>query len=48
VLLGDPGRQFLPRDHIRLVATYAVETSRELEASSSTQASVWRMDRLEA
>lgn len=48
VLLGDPGRQFLPRDDIRLLATYAVETSRELEASASTEASVWRMIRLEA
>lgn len=43
VLLGDPGRQFLPRRDIRLLATYTVETSRELEAGSMTQASIWRM-----
>ena len=43
VLLGDPGRQFLPRQGIRRVATYTVETSRELEAASITQASIWRM-----
>jgi predicted nicotinamide N-methyase len=43
VLLGDPGRQFLPREDIDQVATYPVETSRELEADSCTQASIWRM-----
>lgn len=43
VLLGDPGRQFLPREHIRIVATYPVASSTELEAASTTTASVWRM-----
>jgi predicted nicotinamide N-methyase len=43
VLLGDPGRQFLPREDVRLVATYAVAASRELEAASITHAGVWRM-----
>jgi len=43
VLLGDPGRQFLPRDGMRLIATYQVETSRELEADALTQAGVWCM-----
>ncbi len=43
VLLGDPGRQFLPRENIHCVATYTVATSRELEAASLTDASIWRM-----
>lgn len=43
VLFGDPGRQFLPRADIRQVATYSVETSRELEADAMTQANVWRL-----
>jgi len=43
VLFGDPGRQFLPRQDIRQVATYTVETSRELEAGQITEAGIWRM-----
>lgn len=43
VLLGDPGRQFLPRASIRHVASYTVATSRELEAEAVTQANVWRL-----
>ncbi len=43
VLFGDPGRQFLPRTDICHVASYTVETSRELEANAVTQANVWRM-----
>jgi predicted nicotinamide N-methyase len=45
VLFGDPGRQFLPRQGIRQIATYTVETSRELEADAITEASIWRMVR---
>jgi predicted nicotinamide N-methyase len=45
VLFGDPGRQFLPRQGIRQVATYTVETSRELEAEQITEAGIWRMIR---
>ena len=48
VLLGDPGRAFLPRHGMRLIASYAVPTSRELEAASITEASVWRMVDAEA
>lgn len=43
VLLGDPGRQFLPRADLRHVASYTVETSSELEARDVTQANVWRL-----
>lgn len=45
VLFGDPGRQFLPRAEISHVASYTVETSRELEADDVTHANVWRMVR---
>jgi predicted nicotinamide N-methyase len=44
VLLGDPGRQFLPREGVHRIATYAVPTSREIEAAAVTEASVWRID----
>lgn len=43
VLLGDPGRQFLPRNDIRRLATYMVETSRELESGTVTEAGVWQL-----
>lgn len=43
VLFGDPGRKFLPREGVRQVATYTVETSQEIEAHPITAASVWRM-----
>jgi predicted nicotinamide N-methyase len=43
VLFGDPGRQFLPRQGLRQVAIYTVETSRELEAGQITEAGIWRM-----
>jgi len=45
VLLGDPGRQFLPRGDLSHIASYKVETSRELEADAVTQANVWRLVR---
>lgn len=41
VLLGDPGRQFLPRQDLRSLASYSIETSRELEAEAMTEARVW-------
>ena len=31
VLIGDPGRAYLPREGLRLLAMYEVETTRELE-----------------
>jgi predicted nicotinamide N-methyase len=40
VLLGDPGRRFLPSGLERLAA-YRVATSRELEGSSNTESSVF-------
>jgi predicted nicotinamide N-methyase len=43
VLLGDPGRKYLPRHLTGPLATYAVEASRELETDAITQVGVWRM-----
>lgn len=40
VLIGDPGRTYLPADLERL-ATYEVRTSREVEASDARQAAVY-------
>lgn len=44
VLVGDPGRRYLPRHALREVATYEVRTSTELEDLASSRASVhvWR------
>jgi predicted nicotinamide N-methyase len=41
VLIGDPGRAYLPKDLARL-ATYEVPATRELEDAEIKKASVWR------
>jgi predicted nicotinamide N-methyase len=43
VLIGDPGRTYLPRDKLVALATYAVPVSRELEDLEIKQTSVWRL-----
>ena len=43
VLLGDPGRTYLPKGGLERVIAYAVETSRELEDSDVRNAVVWRV-----
>jgi predicted nicotinamide N-methyase len=43
VLLGDPGRSFLPRAGLEHVIAYAVKTSRELEDTDVRNAVVWRL-----
>ena len=43
VLLGDPGRTYLPKSGLERVVAYAVETSRELEDSDVRNAVVWRV-----
>ena len=40
VLIGDPHRRYLPAD-LELVATYRVQTSRELEPSTTTESAVF-------
>ncbi|KQP20236.1 methyltransferase [Methylobacterium sp. Leaf100] len=42
VLVGDPGRSYLPRDRLERLATYAVPVSRSLEDAEIKQSSVWR------
>lgn len=43
VLLGDPGRTYLPRSGLERITAYAVKTSRELEDSDVRNAVVWRV-----
>lgn len=42
VLVGDPGRSYLPREHLSLLATYEVPVSRALEDAEIKRTSVWR------
>ncbi len=42
VLIGDPGRSYLPRDLLEEVASYQVPTTRELEDRDIKKSSVWR------
>lgn len=43
VLLGDPGRSYLPRTGLERLARHAVPTTRELEDSDLRNACVWRV-----
>jgi predicted nicotinamide N-methyase len=43
VLLGDPGRAYLPTEGLRALASYTVATSRELEDSPTRDGVVWRV-----
>ncbi|KQP72445.1 nicotinamide N-methyase [Methylobacterium sp. Leaf111] len=42
VLVGDPGRSYLPRDRLTELATYTVPVSRSLEDAELKRSSVWR------
>jgi len=42
VLVGDPGRSYLPRDRLERLATYEVPVSRSLEDAEIKRSSVWR------
>ena len=42
VLLGDPGRSYLPKSELVSLATYAVATSRDLEDAEVKRTQVWR------
>lgn len=42
VLIGDPGRTYLPRDQLLPLAVYEVPTTRELEDLEIKRTSVWR------
>jgi predicted nicotinamide N-methyase len=41
VLIGDPGRSYLPKDKLTIRATYSVPVTRELEDTEIKQTSVW-------
>jgi predicted nicotinamide N-methyase len=43
VLMGDPGRTYLPREGLERIIAYGVKTSRELEDSDLRNAVVWRL-----
>jgi predicted nicotinamide N-methyase len=43
VLLGDPGRSYLPRDGLERRIAYSVKTSRELEDTDVRNTVVWRL-----
>lgn len=42
VLVGDPGRAYLPKDRLELLATYQVPVTRALEDSDVKKTTVWR------
>jgi predicted nicotinamide N-methyase len=43
VLIGDPGRSYLPKDRLVPLATYEVPTTRALEDSDVKRTAVWRL-----
>lgn len=43
VLIGDPGRTYLPKTGLEKLISYAVKTTRELEDSDVRNTSVWRV-----
>ncbi len=43
VLLGDPGRSYLPKERLRVLATYTVPTTRALEDAEVKRTSVWTL-----
>lgn len=42
VLIGDPGRSYLPKDSLETLAVYEVPVTRTLEDSDIKKSSVWR------
>lgn len=43
VLIGDPGRSYLPKDQLVRVADYQVPVTRELEDAEIKQTAVWQL-----
>lgn len=43
VLIGDPGRSYLPKGQLEAVATYEVPVTRALEDAEIKRSSVWRL-----
>uniref|UniRef100_UPI000CF87B1B class I SAM-dependent methyltransferase n=1 Tax=Neorhizobium sp. T25_27 TaxID=2093831 RepID=UPI000CF87B1B len=42
VLVGDPGRSYLPKDRLKSLAVYQVPVTRALEDSEVKETTVWR------
>ncbi len=45
VIVGDPGRAYLPRERLTELATYQVAVNRDLEDSEVKKTTVWRFGR---
>ncbi len=43
VMIGDPGRTYLPKSGLEKLTSYAVMTTRELEDTDVRNTSVWRV-----
>lgn len=43
VLIGDPGRSYLPKDKLTRIADYSVPVTRDLEDAEIKQTSVWAL-----
>ncbi|MEM9427854.1 MAG: methyltransferase, partial [Pseudomonadota bacterium] len=43
VLIGDPGRSYLPRDRLVSCASYQVPVTRDLEDAEIKNSQVWRL-----
>jgi predicted nicotinamide N-methyase len=43
ILIGDPGRSYLPKDKLQHVAEYSVAVSRDLEDAEIKRTGVWRL-----
>ena len=44
VLIGDPGRAYLPRQYLTLIASHEVPVTRELEDADIKLTSVWKLE----
>ena len=43
VLIGDPGRAYLPKHHLTQLAAYSVPVTRDLEDAEIKQSAVWTL-----
>ncbi len=43
VLIGDPGRSYLPKERLEALATYIVPVTRSLEDAEVKRSSIWRL-----
>jgi predicted nicotinamide N-methyase len=43
VLIGDPGRSYLPKDKLRMIAEYKVPVTRDLEDAEIKNTAVWTL-----